>query len=120
MTVNEGVPLIFLIEIVRILKSIFEIYIQSILAIKIFSVGLTYIVGYLPMALYYCVTSFRFLTLEYVEDRNNASQHDDPDEDFVTISSELDFAVATASFFMRRIAELVHPEKVDFRFVTTC
>ena len=72
------------------------------------------------MALYYCVTSFRFLSLEYVEDRNNASQNDGPDEDFVTISSELDYAVATASFFMRRIAELVHPEKVDFRFVTAC
>ena len=71
------------------------------------------------MALYYCVTSFRFLSLEYVEDRNNASQNDGPDEDFVTISSELDYAVATASFFMRRIAELVHPEKVDFRFANT-
>ena len=43
---------------------ILKIRTKNVLAIKIFSVGLTYIIGYLPMALYYCITSFRFLTAE--------------------------------------------------------
>ena len=113
---------------------ILKIRTKNVLAIKIFSVGLTYIIGYLPMALYYCITSFRFLTAEvrlskmscfseskkkffffqYFVDRNGPLDEIEmnSDEDFLTISSEVDFGVATASFFMRRLAELIHPEMV--------